>query len=115
MSITTHILDLARGRPAPGIEVDLETAEGPDLSSWRPIGNDRTNQDGRAENFFPQFTEVQAGLYRLTFHTADYFAALDTATFYPRVVIEFHVPDATQHYHVPLLLRPFGSATYRGS
>ncbi len=114
MSITTHVLDLARGRPAEGIEVTLEMADRTG-SFWHPIGTDHTNPDGRAQTLVPETANLQPGRYRLTFQTAPYFAAHDTDTFYPRIVIEFQVPDETQHYHVPLLLSPFGYSTYRGS
>ena len=71
--------------------------------------------DGRLKELMPPGTPLADGTYRLTFGTAEYFAAGGTPAFYPSVTIVFAVSDASQHYHVPLLLSPFGYSTYRGS
>ena len=73
-----------------------------------------TDTDGRVKAFAPTPT-LQAGTYRLTFEVGAYFASTDVDAFYSRVIVEFDVHDPTQHYHVPLLLSPFGYSTYRGS
>jgi 5-hydroxyisourate hydrolase len=103
-------LDVAQGCPARGVAVTLEqeTATG-----WRLLGQGVTDADGRARDLLP--TPLQTGLYRLTFDTEAYFAGQSVAGFYPQVTVNFVVPDAAQHYHVPLLLSPFGYSTYRGS
>lgn len=110
--ITTHVLDLARGYPAEGVAVVLERqqAEG----AWIEVGGGRTNADGRLTSLTPPGT-LSAGVYRIRFATGDYFAALRTRSFYPEVQVAFQVDDAAGHYHVPLLLSPFGYSTYRGS
>ena len=107
--ITTHVLDTSRGRPAAGVAVALarETADG-----WVAVGRGATDADGRLKNLTG--AEVAAGTYRLTFETGAYFAALGVESFYPRVAVIFSV-DAGEHYHVPLLVNPFGYSTYRGS
>jgi 5-hydroxyisourate hydrolase len=110
-AITTHVLDVAHGRPARGIAVALERVGTPQSTL---LGRATTDADGRAKAFTPT-PSLQAGTYRLTFEVASYFAAMGIESFYPRVVVEFAVGDATQHYHVPLLLSPFGYSTYRGS
>lgn len=109
--ITTHVLDTARGLPAAGIPVSLKVREGDD---FRELGRARTDRDGRVRHFEPDLPPV-VGTYQLVFETADYFRADARETFYERVTLEFQVADATQHYHVPLLLTPFGYTTYRGT
>lgn len=110
-SITTHVLDLSRGRPARGIAVVLERVEAPQSAL---LGRATTDADGRVKMFTPT-PALQPGSYRLTFEVGAYFAAAGVEAFYPRVVVEFDVRDATQHHHVPLLLSPYGYSTYRGS
>ncbi len=112
-SITTHVLDTARGRPARAIPVRLESqdAEG----DWRLLGEGATDDDGRLRTLLTHDDKLTPGLYRLTFETRDYFAAHSTEGFYPHVSIVFEVRDPSQHYHVPLLLSPYGYSTYRGS
>ena len=110
--ITTHVLDIARGRPASGIPVTLEVRAG---SGWRGIGRAVTDEDGRARQLLPTGTALTAGTYRLTFAIETYFRTEEIEGFYPEASITFHVRDANQHYHVPLLLSPYGYSTYRGS
>jgi 5-hydroxyisourate hydrolase len=111
MSITTHVLDVSRGQPARGIAVTLERVGAPQSTV---LARATTDTDGRVTQFSPT-PSLQAGTYRLTFETGAYFTAASVKAFYPRVVVEFDVRDASQHYHVPLLLSPFGYSTYRGS
>ena len=107
--ITTHVLDTSRGRPAAGVAVALERETG---GGWAAAGRGATDADGRLKSL--TVAEVEAGTYRLTFETGAYFAALGVESFYPRVVVVFSV-GAGEHYHVPLLVNPFGYSTYRGS
>ncbi|MFT3773366.1 MAG: hydroxyisourate hydrolase [Minicystis sp.] len=110
--ITTHILDTSKGRPASGVGVVLELrTEG----GYREIGRGETDSDGRLRTLVPAGAELQAGVYRISFATGAYYAANGVAGFYPEVTIAFEVKDPGQHYHVPLLLNPFGYSTYRGS
>lgn len=108
--ITTHVLDTARGCPAAGVPVALERALD---SGWQPIGRGRTDADGRARDLLPSAPEP--GRYRLSFDTGAYFGAVGEPGFYPEVSVTFVVGDGEEHYHVPLLLSPFGYSTYRGS
>jgi 5-hydroxyisourate hydrolase len=111
MGITTHVLDTSKGRPASGVQVELDRlADG----AWSRIGEGRTDADGRLKTLTPAGQPVAAGRYRLTFDTGPYFAAQNLAAFYPDVTVTFEVSD-DGHYHVPLLLSPFGYSTYRGS
>jgi len=110
-SITTHVLDTARGTPAVGVAVTLHVHSS---AGWQEAGRGVTNQDGRVINLLAE-KNLQAGKYRLTFDTAAYLAQFNTPGFFPEVAIVFEVHDATQHYHVPLLLSPFGYSTYRNT
>ena len=111
-AITTHILDTSRGRPASGVRVVLEVRGD---EGWEILGRGATDADGRLRDLLPADFDLRAGAYRLTFGTADYFAAERVESFYPEVTISFFVADAAAHYHVPLLVSPFGYSTYRGS
>ncbi|HEX8472557.1 MAG TPA: hydroxyisourate hydrolase [Pyrinomonadaceae bacterium] len=112
-AITTHVLDTSRGRPASGLAVVLEMQT--DEHDWRIVGRGATDDDGRLRNLLPDDVSLEAATYRLRFDTGGYFSSQNLAGFYPEVAIIFRVHDAAQHYHVPLLLSPFGYSTYRGS
>ncbi len=103
--ITTHVLDTAQGRPAAGVAVTLAIHAG----DWRTIGRGVTDADGRLRTL-TDGVALQEATYRLTFATGDY-----NGGFFPEVSIVFRVDDPSQHYHVPLLLSPFGYSTYRGT
>ena len=109
--LTTHILDTTKGRPAAGVAVVLHTQADDD---WREIAHGNTNADGRVPDLLPREQPLVPGVYKLKFLTREYFEREGTAHFYPFVEICFTVTDAS-HYHVPLLLNPFGFSTYRGS
>lgn len=111
-SISTHVLDLATGRPAAGLAVRLErrAADG----SWRILGEHTTDADGRVRDLVGA-AGAAAGVHRLTFLTGPYLTARTGSAFYPEASVTFEVFDAATHHHVPLLLSPFGFSTYRGS
>ena len=109
--ITTHVLDTARGGPAEGVKITLEIQEGDD---WKSISDGVTNSDGRVADLM-QPGELQAATYRITFHTQTYFEKNGTTGFYPYVPVIFQIAAPSEHYHVPLLISPFGFSTYRGS
>lgn len=110
--ITTHVLDTSRGRPASGVPILLEIRND---NEWREVGRTLTDADGRARQLLPEGSALIAGVYRLTFGVEVYFRTQGIEGFYPEASIAFHVRDANQHYHVPLLLSPYGYSTYRGS
>ena len=112
-AITTHVLDTARGLAAAGVAVRLERQTTP--GEWQAIGEGQTDQDGRLRTLHPDGSPLTAGAYRLTFQTRAYFVALGAATFYPEVAITFEVAEGETHYHVPLLISPFGFTSYRGT
>ncbi|WP_430645288.1 hydroxyisourate hydrolase [Agromyces sp. GXS1127] len=108
--ITTHVLDASSGRPAEGVAVELSAGDG---DGWRRLDAAVTDAGGRVSRIGPD--APPAGVYRLRFDTAAYFAARGTESFYPEVVLTFRVADDGRHVHVPLLLSPFAYSTYRGS
>jgi 5-hydroxyisourate hydrolase len=105
--ITTHVLDTSAGKPAAGLEVRLENQDGTRLASAV------TGRDGRVADWLGG--GVAPGRYRLVFATGDWFQATSRSTLYPEVVVEFEAGDGADHYHLPLLVSPFGYSTYRGS
>ena len=107
--ITTHVLDTALGVPAAGVEVTLDLRQGP---AWTAIGHATTDANGRIVSFSQ--TELGSGTYRLTFATAAYHRRNGATPFFPEVVVTFDVHQRG-HYHVPLLLSPYGFSTYRGA
>jgi 5-hydroxyisourate hydrolase len=109
--ITTHVLDTSIGRPARGIAVALARRDG---EAFVELGRGTTDADGRVTTLLPP-GKLVAGTYRLAFAVGAYFAAGGRAPFYPHVEIAFTVAATDEHYHVPLLLSPFGYSTYRGS
>ena len=102
--ISTHVLDTSRGKPVPNVLVHLIRQE-------TEIFSTRTNTDGRCPALLPPNERLIPGIYRLVFETGAYFEN----SFYPEVSISFTVTDISAHYHVPLLISPFGFTTYRGS
>ena len=109
--ITTHILDLSLGRPAAGVRVVLASLED---GHRRMVASGVTDADGRVKNLEPK-TTPGGELYELTFETGPYFMSHGVQPFHPRVSVMFEIADAYQHYHVPLLISPYGYTTYRGS
>jgi 5-hydroxyisourate hydrolase len=103
--ITTHVLDTGKGRPAQGVRVTLSIFR----DDWNEVARGVTDADGRLRTL-TDGVELQRATYRLTFETAAY-----GNTFFPEVSIVFSVENPGTHYHVPLLLSPFGYSTYRGS
>ncbi len=110
-SVSTHVLDIHRGRPASGVPVALDRLEG---NTPTRLIQAVTDADGRVKDLVPQGALTE-GTYRITFDTGAYFTAQGIEGFYPEASIVFVVRDAASHYHVPLLLSAHGYSTYRGS
>jgi 5-hydroxyisourate hydrolase len=111
--ITTHVLDTSKGKPASGVAVVLEINTAPDR--WKELGRGVTDVNGRIAAFNPPLAVLERQIYRLRFATGAYFAASHVRTVYPEVQVVVEIEDPAQHYHIPLLLSPFGYSTYRGS
>ncbi len=115
--LTTHVLDIARGGPAPGVRIELfELGEN---GARRLVTTTATNSDGRTDAPLIAGTDARAGIFELVFHAGDYFRAqgakLADPPFLDVVPIRFAVADPGAHYHVPLLVSPWSYSTYRGS
>lgn len=110
--ISTHILDLTRGKPAAGVMVRLSRRVD---DTWTEIAALATDQDGRVKDLIGDRVELTSGRYRLHFETGEYFRGLGVDAFHPYIEIVFEITDAAQSYHVPLLLTAFAYSTYRGT
>jgi len=111
--ITTHVLDLALGKPAAGVAVALEMRVSDD--HWQALGRGKTDADGRLSTLLPASHPLAAGVYRLVFDPAPYYRTVGRKCFFPTVPIVFTVEDPSERFHVPLLISPYGYSTYRGS
>lgn len=109
--ITTHVLDISSGRPAAGVRVTLSRI---DDARRTVVASGVTDNDGRLRDLTPS-QALSAGVFELSFETGVYFRGRGVEAFHPRVVVMIELTDAKQHYHVPLLVSPFGYTTYRGS
>ena len=109
--ITTHILDTSLGRPAAGVSVRLERLGDGGAAE---VGQGTTDADGRITDLLEP-GKLGAGVHRLTFHVGDYLSDSGRTGFYPQIPVIFAISAPDEHYHVPLLLNPFGYSTYRGS
>lgn len=119
--ITTHVLDVAQGHPGRGVELLLEMWTGPqplsfpgsDPSCWSTLGSGVTDEDGRGTPLMSIVDAVKPGIYRISFNSGKYYPN----GFYPFVSVVFRITESQkfEHFHVPLLMAPFGFSTYRGS
>ena len=109
--VTSHVLDTSSGHPASGLAITLSRSEG---GAWTRLQQTTTDGDGRAADLVPGQL-LAAGVYKLHFATGAYYSARAVETFYPYAEVVFNVTDPEAHYHVPLLINPFGYTTYRGS
>lgn len=110
--LSVHILDLQTGQPMTGITVTLEKSEG---NIWHQLNSAVTNEQGRIAALFPAEQSLVKGNYRVVFKTGERYASLKQPTFFPEIPVQFHVDKTNEHYHIPLLLSPFGFSTYRGN
>lgn len=112
-AITTHVLDTSTGRPGAGIPVTLERKT--HTVGWQTIAEGMTDVNGRINDLLSVTEAFLPGHYRLNFEVATYFLMRSIDCFFPQISVGFVVRDAQQHYHVPVLISPFGYSTYRGS
>lgn len=109
--ITTHVLDTARGVPASGLRITLHRLES---GEWLEVASGVTDDDGRIPGFVPVGSDLPGGTYRIRFETAAYLERTAGGAFYPHADVVCTL-EGVGHYHLPLLLSPFGYSTYRGS
>ena len=110
--LTVHVLNTSIGKPAVGVDVRLGRQSD---KGWVELRKGKTDENGRLGDLYPEDKRLEVGVYRLVFETGAYFRARGEKTFFPRVEVVFEVDKEEEHYHVPLLLSPFGYSTYRGS
>ncbi|MEM6748945.1 MAG: hydroxyisourate hydrolase [Planctomycetota bacterium] len=112
-TISTHVLDTSLGRPAQGVAIELDRLDG---DAAERFGGGVTNADGRVTDLLSDAAAgLTVGRYRMRFVLSEYWAQGGRSGFYPEAAVVFDVADASEHYHVPLLLSPYGYSTYRGS
>lgn len=110
--LSVHVLNLENGLPSPEVRVTLEQLQ-PD--GWLPLNEAVTNEQGRISELFPAGKALSSGTYKVTFKTGDWFAQQQASSFFPEVPVIFEVDGQVDHYHIPLLLSPYGYSTYRGN
>ena len=110
-TLSTHVLDTSLGRPASGVRVRLERVGAADETT---VGAGTTDANGRLGDLVGPYS-LTAATYRLRFDVAEYFARTGRAALFPEVAVTFIVAPGDEHYHIPVLLSPFGYTTYRGS
>jgi 5-hydroxyisourate hydrolase len=111
-TITTHVLDITRGLPAPGVRIELEQKR---EDQWLALASGVTDSDGRLRDLLPGKSPLHPGIYRLRFFSGEYFSASGTIALHPFVDIVFEAREPNAHYHIPLLITPHAYSTYRGS
>lgn len=110
--LSTHVLNTTTGKPASGVNIILQKQTG---GGWDELKKAKTDGKGRASDLYIPGKALQAGTYRLIFETGEYFKTQGVSTFFPRVEIVFVIEQTDEHYHIPLLISPYGYSTYRGS
>lgn len=111
--LSSHILDITQGKPAPGVKIQLSKKDKGDV--WKIIDEKITDQNGRIKDFLKEGQNVDhRGVYKLTYFTLPYFQQLGQQSFYPYIEVVFEIKD-NSHYHVPITLSPYGYSTYRGN
>ncbi len=112
-TLSTHVLDTAAGKPAEGVAIRLERQD--QHGDFKPIATATTNADGRAPNLLADDHPLMPGVYRLRFEIDNYFKKQGVDCFYPYAQVVFRIDKRGDHFHVPLLVAPYGYSTYRGS
>ena len=110
--LSVHVLNLDTGLPASNVAVVLEAQQG---DKWTKLNEAKTNSEGRITELYPKDTTLQKGIYKVTFKTGDWFKAKNQRSFFPEVPVVFVIDGSLEHYHIPLLLSPYGYSTYRGN
>ncbi|EOR06582.1 hydroxyisourate hydrolase [Acinetobacter tandoii] len=110
--LSVHVLNLDNGLPSANVKVVLETQQN---NQWVEINSGTTNEQGRITELYPKDTALQKGIYKVTFKTGDWFRQQNQRSFFPEVPVVFVIDGSLDHYHIPLLISPYGYSTYRGN
>ena len=110
--LSVHVLNLDNGLPSANVKVVLETQQN---NQWVEINSGTTNEQGRITELYPKDTALQKGIYKVTFKTGDWFRQKNQRSFFPEVPVVFVIDGSLDHYHIPLLISPYGYSTYRGN
>ena len=110
--LSVHVLNLQTGLPSSNVEVVLEEKNG---DSWKLLNKQTTDENGRITALFPNKETMKNSVYRVTFKTEKWFEENNIETFFPEVPVIFKADSNTKHYHIPLLISPYGYSTYRGN
>lgn len=110
--LSSHILDVSTGQPVPNVIMKLQKLNNND--SWSTISSQKTDENGRVKEMLPYGKANNNGIYKLIFETNSYFESKKIDTFYPFIEVIFEIKDQ-QHYHVPIIISPFGYSTYKGN
>lgn len=110
--ISVHVLNLQTGVPTAGVAVELDQNRD---GSWVKLATGVTDANGRISALYPAGKQAEPGTYKVTFKTGDYYASAKQKTFFPEIPVIFTIDSRDQHYHIPLLLSPYGYSTYRGN
>ncbi|MGG2097938.1 hydroxyisourate hydrolase [Acinetobacter haemolyticus] len=110
--LSVHVLNLENGLPSAGVKVILEKQEN---NQWKVLNNNITNQQGRITDLYPKDSPLEKGIYKVTFKTGEWFEQHKQSSFFPEVPVIFSIDGKLEHYHIPLLISPYGYSTYRGN
>ena len=110
--LSVHVLNLQDGLPSSEVKVSLEEQKN---GKWVQLSQATTNEQGRIPALYPEGKKLEKGIYKVTFKTGDWFKAHKQKSFFPEVPVIFEVDGSVEHYHIPLLLSPYGYSTYRGN
>lgn len=110
--LSVHVLNLQDGLPSSEVKVSLEEQKN---GKWIQLSQATTNEQGRIPALYPEGKKLEKGMYKVTFKTGDWFKAHKQKSFFPEVPVIFEVDGSVEHYHIPLLLSPYGYSTYRGN
>lgn len=110
--LSVHVLNLQDGLPSSEVKVSLEEQKN---GTWVQLSQATTNAQGRIPALYPEGKTLEKGMYKVTFKTGDWFKAHQQKSFFPEVPVIFEVDGSVEHYHIPLLLSPYGYSTYRGN
>lgn len=110
--LSVHVLNLENGLPSANVKVTLEAQQN---DKWTEINSAATDDQGRINDLYPKDASLQKGVYKVTFKTGDWFRQKNQRSFFPEVPVVFVIDGSLDHYHIPLLISPYGYSTYRGS